>query len=168
MGRLSTVLVLMGLGCSEKEVDCVVGDIGARPAAATIDGKDWLATDGTWSNDEDASGVNINLSSGDSRTINLIGTFDVDGNGVMSLIDDGDFPIEIDLSTETSYGGMRDTRNGLKFYYTNIEGGSGSMVIAGVEGDTLTACFEFDGISTDSEIVEVREGKLKIDLMDSE
>ena len=164
MGRLSLGVLVLTLGCGDKDTECSVGDIGGRPAAAQIDGGDWLATDGNWR--DSGAAVNINLNSSDSRTINLVGKVDKDGTDVMAMIENDSFPIEIDLSDSDGYGSLMDRRNGLKGFTSNEEGGGGSLILVDVDGDTLSACFEFDGISPEGdERVEVSEGKLKIDLV---
>ena len=37
------------------------------------------------------------------------------------------------------------------------------MSILGLEGSTLTACFSFDAVNNDSEIMSVDDGKVQID-----
>ena len=87
----------------------------------------------------------------------------VDGVDVLTLITQESFPIEIDLGESDGYAAIMDRRNGLTGYHSNEPGGSGSFTITDVDGETLSGCFTFDAVSVDQVVVEVREGKVKID-----
>jgi len=164
MGRVSSWICIAVLGCSSKEdLECEVGDIDGT-AEATLDGSAWMATDGgKWL--ETSENFSISLEN-EFRNVDLNGIAkDTNGDRVLDLIAEESFPIEVDLSGSTGYGAVFDKRNGLTGYRSNLDGGSGTFVIASVDGDTLKGCFEFVAVSDDDDqiILEVREGQVKID-----
>ncbi len=166
MGRISGLIVTLLLGCGAKEdtagiEDCQVGDLSGA-GQAKFDGNGWAASDGVWM--ESGTNITINLESDTNQNININAKKGADGTDVQTLISESQFPIVIDLSGDDGFGSVMDLRNGLDGYESSNPGGSGTFVIAGVDGDTLTGCFEFDAVSAQTQVViEVREGQVKID-----
>jgi len=166
MGRISVLIVTLVLGCGSKEdtagiEDCQVGDLGGV-GQAKFDGNGWAASGGVWM--ESGANITINLESDTKQNININAKKGADGTDVQTLISESQFPIVIDLSGDDGYGGVMDLRNGQDGYQSTNPGGSGTFVIAGVDGDILTGCFEFDAVNTSTQVmIEVREGQVKID-----
>jgi hypothetical protein len=165
MRTLSTILIPLLLGCAAKDgdgdtVSCSISGLSGV-ANATIDGQAWAGNGGTWR--EAGSAIQIDIESVIDLTITLRGTKDSNGDSIADRVSDGSLPVTIDLSGADGHGGVRDQRNGLDSYATNQPGGSGTLSILDVSGNTLSACFEFDAVSSGGVIMQVRDGKVKID-----
>jgi len=166
MGRVSVLIWIVVLGCSSKEdLECEVGDIDGT-AEATLDGAAWMADEEAfWT--ETGTTVTINLSSEASgRTINIKPKQTIDGVEVLTLIEEGRFPIEMDLDDTDGTAGIIAHSNGLSGYETDNPGGRGTFIISSVDGDRLKGCFEFDAVSNDNVVIEVREGQVNIERRD--
>ena len=162
MGRVSCLICIVVLGCSSKEdLACEVTAFDGT-ATATLDGSAWMAdAEAHWT--ESGTSIMVNLSSDASgRTINIKPKQSIEGVDVLTLIDEERFPIEMDLDDTDGTAGIIDLSNGLSGYETDNPGGGGIFVIASVDGDQLTGCFEFDAVSNDNVVIEVREGQVNI------
>jgi hypothetical protein len=148
-------------GCAEEEKEaCVVGDLDAV-ATATIDGSDWAASGGTWS--EAGSAIQVSLESAVDLVVTLRASTDGSGEAVADRVARGDFPILVDLGASYGHGGIQDMRNGLDAFTSTLSGGGGLLTISGLEGDTLSACFEFVAVNDDGRTMEVGDGKVMIE-----
>ncbi|MFZ5477873.1 MAG: hypothetical protein ACOZNI_13950 [Myxococcota bacterium] len=125
-------------------------DQEAGTAAALVDGEDWTGPGATW------------LWQGESLQINTVGAGDWwlslvaqttrDGDTLAAAVDAGAFPVDVSLTD----GGWATFYPPSGASYSSREG-SGELVVAEVDGDTLRACFSFEAVS-DGETVTVEAG----------
>jgi hypothetical protein len=153
--------LVLASGCAEEEkATCVVGDLDAV-ATATIDGSDWASSGGTWL--ESGSAIQVSLESAVDLVVSLRASTDASGETVADRVAREDFPILVDLGDSHGHGGIQDMRNGLDAFTSTLPGGSGLMTISGLEGDTLSACFEFVAVNDEGLMMEVSDGKVMIE-----
>ena len=164
--RILLFTALMALsGCAPEEgdgdaVSCSISGLSGI-ANANIDGAAWAGSGGSWS--EAGSTIQITIESDVGFTMTLRGTKDSQGDSVADRVNDDLLPVTIDLGGADGSGGVMDQRNGLDAYATNQPGGMGTLSILELSDGTLSACFEFDAVNEAGVIMEVRDGKVKID-----
>lgn len=158
------MLMALSIGCGEGKggeiADCDADGL-AGIAQATVDGMEWSASGGSWS--EAGSSIQINLESTLGVSMNLRAIRSESGASVADLMGEGSFPFVVDLAGEDGSGSVMDQRTGMDSFASSQPGGWGSMSILGLQGSTLTACFQFDAINSGGVIMEIRDGKVEID-----
>jgi hypothetical protein len=165
MRFLLFTLMASVVGCAPEDgdrdaVSCSISGLSGI-ANATIDGAAWAGNGGSWN--EAGSTIQITIESDVGFTMTLRGTKDSQGDPVAGRVNDDSLPVTIDLSGADGSGGVMDQRNGLDAYATNQPGGMGTFSILELADGTLSACFEFDAVNDAGVIMEVRDGKVKID-----
>lgn len=130
-------------------------------STARVDGRDWAGSGGTWM--ETGSSIQITIESASKLNLTLRGIRNSHGDSVAEAVSAGDFPVVVDLEGEDGTGSIMDLRNQADSYGSGQPGGAGMMSILGLEGSTLTACFSFDAVNNDSEIMTVDDGKVQIE-----
>jgi hypothetical protein len=166
-GEVMKYMVWFGLltGCAESGGGGELASCDAEGlsgiASASVDGREWAGSGGTWM--ETGSSIQITIESASKLNLTLRGIRNSNGDSVAEAVGAGNFPVVVDLGGEDGTGSIMDLRNQADSYGSGQPGGSGTMSILGLEGSTLTACFSFDAVNNDAEIMSVDDGKVQID-----
>jgi hypothetical protein len=166
-GEVMKYMVWFGLamGCAGSDgggelASCDADGLSAL-ASASVDGREWAGSGGTWM--ETGSSIQITIESASDLNLTLRGIRNSNGDSVAEAVSAGNFPVVVDLDGEDGSGSIMDLRNQADSYGSGQPGGSGMMSILGVEGGILTACFFFSAVNNDSVIMTVADGKVQID-----
>ena len=156
----------LAMGCAESggggELASCDADGLSTLASASVDGREWAGSGGSWM-ETGSSTIQITIESASDLNLTLRGIRNSNGDSVAEAVNAGNFPVVVDLDGEDGSGSIMDLRNQADAYGSGQPGGSGMMSILGVESGVLTACFFFSAVNNDSVIMTVADGKVQID-----
>jgi len=141
---------LLIVGCSDyksgsnNETTCDTSGLDGNAGAALITTTDWWTPSGYWA--WSGNSVQIILDEHIDWQMTLFATRTVDGDEVKAVLQAGAGPIEISLDEDTG-GGNAAVRHD-PGYLTSAASYDGTLYIDALEGDKLTACWDFQATGT--------------------
>jgi hypothetical protein len=159
-------IALAGLGCSDlksgsnNETTCDTSNLDDNAGAALITTTDWWTPTGYWA--WSGTSLQIILDQHIDWQMTLFASRTVDGDEVKDVLMAGAGPIEISLDEATG-GGNASVRHDLG-NMTSAASYSGTLYIDALQGNQLTACWDFQATGT-AGTLNVTEGVAQIDAM---
>ena len=143
-------IVLLGVGCSDhkggsnNDTTCDASGLDGDAGAALITSVDWFTPTGYWG--WSGSSLQIILDQHIDWQMTLFASRTVDGEEVKGVLQAGAGPIEVSLD-ELTGGGNASVRHDLGAV-TSAASYDGTLYIDALQGDQLTACWEFRATGT--------------------
>jgi len=159
----SLIFLLGFMGCSEKsesDASCTVGDIDGYVAMADVGGTQWAGDNGAWTWTGDGLQIVLDESVGFSMTLRLNKTSS--GDTIRDAVDNDDLPALVSISGADGTASVMQNRNGLVSYGTNQPGGGGELWLLAHDGNEVEACFLFDAVSDNGDVLSVADGRVRV------
>lgn len=143
-------VVALGLGCSDYksgsnlDTTCDTSDLAGNAGAALITSVDWSTPTGYWG--WSGTSLQIILDEHMDWQMTLFASQTVEGDKVKDVLQAGAGPIEISLDDETG-GGNASVRHD-PGYMTSAASYDGTLYIDALQGNQLTACWDFRATGT--------------------
>ncbi|GEM_PF-5685942 len=144
------LLAFLAMGCGDRkggsnnDTTCDTSGLDGNAGAALITTTDWWTPSGYWG--WSGNGLQIILDQHIDWQMTLFATRTVDGDEIKPLLQAGAGPIEISLDDELG-GGNASVRHDLG-QMTSAASYDGTLFIDPLQGDQLTACWEFQATGT--------------------
>ena len=144
------LLMTLAMGCkdhksgSNNETTCDTSGLDGNAGAALITTTEWWTPTGFWG--WSGNGLQIILDQHIDWQMTLFATRTVEGDEIKPLLEAGAGPIEVSMDDDSG-GGNASVRHDLG-HMTSAASYDGTLYIDALQGDQLTACWEFQATGT--------------------